>query len=95
MGPESAVELARKLFEELYFCLGQGYPMHPSDVAQAADALLHSPDVSLRSLLMDVIEVPVKGRRVTPKSLAQKRYVDTINALDVVFGVGPAGTGKT
>ncbi|HOE62869.1 MAG TPA: PhoH family protein [Candidatus Sumerlaeota bacterium] len=52
-----------------------------------------SPD--LKSIFLDEIPVPLKRRRVTPLTAGQKRYVDAIRHSDIVFAVGPAGTGKT
>ncbi len=49
----------------------------------------------LRTLFLDEIPVPLKRRRLTPLTEGQKRYVDAIRASDIVFAIGPAGTGKT
>ena len=46
-------------------------------------------------LLNDVVAVTARGKAIKPKTLGQKKYVDVIRKKDVVFGVGPAGTGKT
>ena len=49
----------------------------------------------LRKLHEDVIQVTSRGKKITPKTLGQKRYVDAMRKHLVVFGIGPAGTGKT
>ena len=46
-------------------------------------------------LLDEIICVTAKGRTLKPKTLGQKKYIDMISDNDIVFGVGPAGTGKT
>ena len=49
----------------------------------------------LKSIFLDEIPVPLKRRRLTPLTAGQKRYVDAIRSSDIVFAIGPAGTGKT
>ena len=50
---------------------------------------------SLRSIFLDTIPVPLKRRTLTPLTAGQKAYVEAIRTHDIVFGIGPAGTGKT
>src|SRR3989304_6105528 len=52
-------------------------------------------DVHLTEIFMDTIYISFKKKIISPKSPAQKRYIDTIRKYDIVFGIGPAGTGKT
>jgi phosphate starvation-inducible PhoH-like protein len=72
-----------------------GTPISPEDIGRAAVALRADADVDLRDVFGDTILVAGRARPIAPKGLAQKRYVDAIRTHDLVFGVGPAGTGKT
>lgn len=49
----------------------------------------------LRDIFLDEIPVPLKRRHITPMTKGQKRYIDAIRQSDIVFAIGPAGTGKT
>jgi phosphate starvation-inducible PhoH-like protein len=72
-----------------------GTPISPEDIGRAAVALRADSSVDLREVFHDTILVAGRARPIAPKGLAQKRYVDAIRNYDIVFGVGPAGTGKT
>ena len=72
-----------------------GAPISPEDIGRAAVALRADKGVDLRDVFHDTILVAGRARPIAPKGLAQKRYVDAIRAHDIVFGIGPAGTGKT
>ena len=84
---------AERLLTELYGLLKDGFPLHLEDVDQATK--LVSQGVPLRDVFGDTVFVSARHRIITPKGLAQKRYVQAIRDVDIVFGIGPAGTGKT
>jgi phosphate starvation-inducible PhoH-like protein len=92
-GPKAA--LAVRVIEELYGLLKAGYPLYPEDVEQAVRLLADGRDVSLKDIFLDTVYVSNRNRVITPKGLGQKRYIDAIRRQDIVFGIGPAGTGKT
>jgi phosphate starvation-inducible PhoH-like protein len=85
--------LAERLLRELYGLLEEGFPLHLEDVDQATK--LAGQGVALREVFGHTVFVSARHRVITPKGLAQKRYVQAIRDQDIVFGVGPAGTGKT
>jgi phosphate starvation-inducible PhoH-like protein len=87
--------IARDALTQLYELARAGRAILPAEIVRAAEILRHEPEASLSHVLTDRILRGAGGRSITPKTLAQKRYVDTIRRDDVVFGVGPAGTGKT
>ncbi len=87
------VEQAERLLRELYGLLEEGFPLHLEDVDQATK--LAGQGVALREVFGDTVFVSARHRVITPKGLAQKRYVQAIRDQDIVFGIGPAGTGKT
>jgi phosphate starvation-inducible PhoH-like protein len=94
-GTRESVGIARRLVEQLYGMARAGTPIGPEDIGRAAIALRADADVDLRKVFNDTILVAGRARAIAPKGLAQKRYVDAIRSHDLVFGVGPAGTGKT
>lgn len=94
-GPEPRVKSACRVIEELYQLLETGYPLAPQDVQHAVKILQSQPEASIRDIFLDTVYISAMKRRITPKSLTQKLYIEAIRTHDIVFGVGPAGTGKT
>ena len=95
IGSPDAVMIARRLVEQLYAMVRSGTPIGPEDIGRAAIALRADAGVDLRDVFADTILIAGRARPIAPKGLAQKRYVDAIREHDIVFGIGPAGTGKT
>ncbi len=94
-GTSSDVDIAARVLEELYSLGEQGYHLSSMDVGRAIDILVRDPDTDLVSIFSDEVFSSKHSQTIAPKGLSQKRYVDAIRKNDVVFGVGPAGTGKT
>lgn len=95
LGEEAGVKLAQRVLEELYGLLREGYPLYPSDINHAIQILSGNFKARLREIFLDAVYVTSKKRVITPKTMAQKEYIDAIRAYDIVFSIGPAGTGKT
>jgi phosphate starvation-inducible PhoH-like protein len=95
VGRPDAVALARNLVEQLYALVLRGTPIGTEDIGRAAAVLRADRRADLRQVFSDTILVAGRARPIAPKGLAQKRYVDAIRNHDIVFGIGPAGTGKT
>src|SRR6185503_6833663 len=95
MGAADAVALARNLVEQLYGMVQRGTPVGPEDIGRATAVLRADRRADLRQVFSDTILIAGRARPIAPKGLAQKRYVDAIRNHDIVFGIGPAGTGKT
>ena len=95
VGAGDDVNVARSLVEQLYGMARTGAAISPEDIGRAAIALRADGGVNLREVFQDTILVAGRARPIAPKGLAQKRYVDAIREHDIVFGIGPAGTGKT
>jgi len=87
----SAVDLLGQL-EEL---ASEGRILGAAEIAQAAKLFAKGERPDIRKWLGDVILVTSRRRSITPRSPNQKLYVDAMRSRDVVFGIGPAGTGKT
>ncbi|MFQ5736751.1 MAG: PhoH family protein, partial [Thermodesulfobacteriota bacterium] len=94
-GDPDRAGLAERLMTELYKLLEKGYPLYPHDIDYAIRMLCADPGVSLAGVFMDTVYTSFRKKAIAPKSVAQKRYIDAIRNFDIVFGIGPAGTGKT
>ena len=94
-GDPIEVELARRTLNELYGLVKEGYPIYPQDVDYAIRILAGGEKVRLKDIFKDTVYITASKSVVTPKSLTQKEYIEAIRAKDIVFGIGPAGTGKT
>lgn len=94
-GDEIAAGLATRVLQQLYGLLKEGYPIHPNDIDFAINVLSANDHVDLKAIFLDRVFITSKKSAITPKSLTQKEYIDAIRNNDIVFGIGPAGTGKT
>ncbi|VFQ43627.1 PhoH family protein [Desulfoluna butyratoxydans] len=94
-GDAVARKLAVTLLNQLYSLVKEGLPLYPSDIDHAIKAVSGDPEVNLKSIFMDTVFTTATKRPITPKSPHQKAYIDAIREHDIVFGIGPAGTGKT
>jgi phosphate starvation-inducible PhoH-like protein len=94
-GDAVETELAGRLLDQLYGLIEQGYPIYPSDVEYALRILSGDRTARLRDIFLDTVFISASRRTITPKSINQKAYIDAIRNYDIVFGIGPAGTGKT
>ncbi|MFZ4133955.1 PhoH family protein [Streptomyces koyangensis] len=98
-GDPAEVALVQRLFDEMMLVLRTGQPM-TEDAVERSIAMLRAseegtgPDETPAEVLTQNI-LSSRGRTIRPKTLNQKRYVDAIDKHTVIFGIGPAGTGKT
>lgn len=94
-GEERGTVLAESLMLDLYALLEKGYFLTQPDIDYALRIIREKGDVDLSEVFMDTVYVSSKNKDIAPKSLVQKAYLDAIRSYDIVFGIGPAGTGKT
>jgi len=94
-GGLSELDLAENLLTQLYGLLKEGYPIYDRDVDFSLRILGSNHKAELKPIFLDRVYIPSKKRTITPKSINQKNYIDSIRKYDIVFGIGPAGTGKT
>jgi phosphate starvation-inducible PhoH-like protein len=94
-GEQIPARLAGNVLTQLYGLLQEHYPIYANDVDYAVAVLSADDRVSLKDIFLDTVFITSKKSPITPKSLAQKNYIDAIRTHDIVFGIGPAGTGKT
>src|SRR5687767_13314084 len=81
------------LFEQLLELLGKGQPLTADAVERSVSMLQQSAGKPAEVLTLNILSN--RGRTIRPKTVNQKRYVEAIDAHTIVFGIGPAGTGKT
>jgi phosphate starvation-inducible PhoH-like protein len=93
-GPADDVDTVRHLFEEMLLVLRTGAPLTAESVERSI-AILRSADEERPADVLTLNILSNRGRTIRPKTLNQKRYVDAIDRHTIVFGIGPAGTGKT
>ncbi|WP_344263900.1 PhoH family protein [Streptomyces sodiiphilus] len=96
-GAAHEVALVQRLFDEMMLVLRTGQPM-TEDAVERSIAMLREEDGPGGETPAQVLTQNIlsnRGRTIRPKTLNQKRYVDAIDKHTIVFGIGPAGTGKT
>jgi len=94
-GDAVETELTARVLGQLYGLLEEGYPIYPADVDYALRILASDRTAKLRDIFLDAVFISAHKHTITPKSVNQKSYIDAIRNTDIVFGIGPAGTGKT
>jgi phosphate starvation-inducible PhoH-like protein len=93
--PDDTARVAQ-LVEQLSTLMDEGHNITVRDVKTATQLLADDPNVDLREHFLKGGQFRQAGkRRITAKSANQRRYLDAIEEHDIVFGIGPAGTGKT
>ena len=94
-GDRISVLHIRNLLSQLNEISRKGYPLFSADIEYAHRILSEDATADLERIFLDTVFISSKKRIITPKSIAQKLYIDAIRNTDMVFGIGPAGTGKT
>ena len=94
-GGATEVARAEKTLAQLAGLLRDGYRFQRGDVKTAAQLIAQNPDVELQDYFLKASSLAAGRRQVAPKTVTQRKYLDAIDQFDIVFGVGPAGTGKT
>jgi phosphate starvation-inducible protein PhoH and related proteins len=95
LGPDPGVKLAEKVIQELYHLLKKGVAITESDIEPAVKIITQNPEMHLERIYKDSVLVSGHRKPIVPKSLNQKEYIEAIRHNDIVFAIGPAGTGKT
>lgn len=94
-GEQKAIDTAVQFFEILDAARSQGIQIKQSDFHNLLESTIHGNPVELKEVFEHPIVIKVKRKTVVPKTINQKRYLDFIQKNEIVFGIGPAGTGKT
>ncbi len=93
-GEEEKTAGAGALMGQMYSLIEKGYVLQPSDI-KVAKRVLEEENASLEEIFLDTVCISVRKKIISPKTINQKLYIDAIRRNDMVFGIGPAGTGKT
>jgi phosphate starvation-inducible PhoH-like protein len=94
-GDPAAVATARKVIEELGELVAAGYAVGKQEFQTALRVLEEDPAVDLKAFFADASIPDSVKRLAVPRNLKQRLFMQTVNREDIVFAVGPAGTGKT
>jgi phosphate starvation-inducible protein PhoH and related proteins len=94
-GESPDLDKVNRIVDQLSSLMRDGYKLSTSDVKTASDLVAQHVDVDLRDHFLKGSLTQAGKRRVAPKTVNQRRYLDAIDQHDIVFGIGPAGTGKT
>ncbi len=94
-GDEKSVAQVELLIKQLADMLAHDVIMDKDEVSDAIHAFSSDPSAALKDIFQKTIQVSSRKRPVAPKNETQRKYVEAIRRYDVVFGIGPAGTGKT
>jgi phosphate starvation-inducible protein PhoH and related proteins len=89
------VDLAADLLQQCYNLINKGFRLYSSDFAFGLRVLEATPTARLDKIFLDKVYITAQNRVISPKTQNQKAYIDAIRNNDIVFGIGPAGTGKT
>lgn len=94
-GDAANVQVAQDVFLNLKKMLSGNHQLDRQSINYAIDLALSGNSELLSEMLNDVVCITSSGKPVKPKTLGQKRYLDAIRRNEIIFGIGPAGTGKT
>jgi len=94
-GGDWEVELAEKILNQLHELLESDHPIFLNDIEYAIRILSSNQSANLKKIFLDKVYISSNKKVITPKTINQKNYIDSIRKFDIVIGIGPAGTGKT
>lgn len=95
VGSEQDVACVTEVFRVLRYLFRENTYLTTQHVRYSARLIKEGQSEALHNLYEDTVGISARGRLIKPKTLGQKRYVDSIRKNLVTFGIGPAGTGKT
>jgi phosphate starvation-inducible PhoH-like protein len=94
-GQNANVRKISTMLLQLYSIMEKGWHIHSSDIDYAHRILSEDVTFELARIFLDTVFISSKKRIITPKSIAQRLYIEYMRNFDMVFAIGPAGTGKT
>ncbi|HEX7415894.1 MAG TPA: PhoH family protein [Smithellaceae bacterium] len=95
VGKNGNVRKISVMLQQLYSIMEKGWHIHSSDIDYAHRILSEDVTFELARIFLDTVFISSKKRTITPKSIAQRLYIEYMRNFDMVFAIGPAGTGKT
>src|SRR5207244_11345191 len=94
-GDEPGPARVERVMGQLSQLMQDGYKLSNTDVKTASEMVARDGDVDLRDHFLKGTLTAAGKKRIAPKTINQRKYLDAIEQDDIVFGIGPAGTGKT
>jgi len=94
-GDEEAVDKAKRAINNLLHLINKGETLNEQNIRYVISLVRDGNDDKLASMGSDCVCISAKGKPIKAKTLGQKKYIDAIKNNTIVFGIGPAGTGKT
>ena len=94
-GDPKNVDLTQKLIHELYSLLEQNISLGEEDIDAAINTIKNNHNAQLKDLFLTIVYKTVRNKPITPRNPSQQKYVAALKDNDVLFSIGPAGTGKT
>ena len=94
-GDEHDVSVSKNALVQFYDLLLQGHPLYSEDIVRGLNMLASGSTRKLHDVFLDTVLIAAGKRKIGPKNVSQKVYLEAIRHHDLVFGIGPAGTGKT
>jgi phosphate starvation-inducible PhoH-like protein len=94
-GKDVHVQKISTLLQQLYSIMEKGWHINSSDIDYAHRILSEDINFELARIFLDTVFISSQKRIITPKSIAQRLYIEHMRNSDMVFSIGPAGTGKT
>lgn len=94
-GEKLPITLAEKLIYKLIDILKKEKKLTKQEIMYTIQLIYEGKEEKIKELLNETICITASGKSIKPKTLGQKKYTDAIKNNDIVFGIGPAGTGKT
>jgi phosphate starvation-inducible protein PhoH and related proteins len=94
-GPADGIAKARDVFQQLHLAREKGLYIRKNEFNFALESVAKNSETKLPDLHAARIQISAKKPPIIPKSLQQKKYVEAVKTHDLIFGIGPAGTGKT
>ncbi len=94
-GQPQEIKMVTFLMEQLKELLAKGNTLTPSEISYAINMVKQNQGDKMEEVFSELVYVTTRGKKIKPKTLGQKKYVNSMKNNDIVFGIGPAGTGKT
>ncbi len=95
IGEELSIKLVERLLYKLSDIVKKQKKLTKQELMYTIQLIYEGKEEKVQELLDETICITASGKAIKPKTLGQKRYIDAIKKKDIVFGIGPAGTGKT
>lgn len=94
-GPKDNVGKAEELVKNLLVMLDRGEKLNPQNISYSIGLVKAGEEQKIKDLGIDIVCITHKGKQIKSKTFGQKKYVEAMKKNDIVFSIGPAGTGKT